>query len=605
MILVKIRKYASVAGVTHESTSWKVATDEAMTNILESKERTNMLELYFSTIEVPPNVTYYVQARRHFNLPHMDYDVEPIAVSNNNQKYDNMLLASDSFIEEPYIKINRDELMDNDDATLTFKTSKIKSNVDKHLATHYFILDHNDNVIFSKLYETENLTSLEIPNSHEYRDKNKIKFVAIHVGATGIESKPGILTMYFNRDLNWEFDKNISGIEPRVDFTVGFKPLNDSKVDVRIVEVKNPNNGELILKFEGVPLESFTIPWTLLTENITYQLDITYVNNSQRIKTTKMLTTASYNNLIIRDESYIYQNTLMGVPLKSFYIPNNLHIEAMYNGNILVPKETKRLDIFRWDSVNKEIIKTTGEAEGIKLPGDSVADTCVKVLSRSLILIDTLNDIKKPVFMLYRYNLGSNNFTLLQTLERKDEHTPLGKTNSMVQFDINTIYYIPVGMNKLRKYDLVTNTVTDLVDNMIDGMDKGLLIRSRSNRLFICNGPTYEAVVYNIYTNKIVPGYNYSPETFINKESKVVQLYNGSTLIFLSRDENHDQSKGVYQYYDYTNGKLIRTKNTYNDKMVPSTSIFLNTGEVVLLHNYVVEDELGRPMHDAQMYLYQ
>lgn len=605
MILVKIRKYAAVAGVVHESTSWKVATDENMTNVIEYKERTNMLELYFSTIEVPPDVTYYVQARRHFNLPHMDYDVEPIPVSNNNQKYDNMLLESDTYIEEPYIKINRDELMDNDDATLTFKTSKFKSNVDKHLATHYFVMDHNDNVIFSKLYETEHLTSLEIPNSYEYRNKNKVKFVAIHVGATGIESKPGILTMYFNRDINWEFNKNINSIEPRVDFTVGFKPIGDSKVDIRIVEVKNPNNGELVLRFEGVPLESFTIPWNLLTENISYLLEITFINNAQRIKTTKMLTTASYNNLIIRDEKFIYQNTLSSTKLESFYIPNNLHIEAMYNGNILVPKETKFLDIFRWDSTRQEIIKTTSEAEGIKLPGDSIADTCVKVLSRSLILIDTLNDEKKPIFMLYRYNLGSNTFTLLNTCVRTDEHTPLGKTNAIVQIDINTLYYIPVGMSKLKKYNLVTNTVTNVLDNIIDGMDKGLLLRSRSNRLFICNGPTFEAVVYNIHTVKLIAGYNYSPETFINKESKVVQLFNGSSLIFLSRDETHDQSKGVYQYYDYNTGKLIRTKNTYTDNLVPSTSIFLNTGEVLLLHNYVVEDELGRPMHDAQLYVYK
>lgn len=605
MILVKIRKFSPIVGVTHESTSWKVATDEAMTNVIEYKERTNMLELYFSTIEVPPGVTYYVQARRHFNLPHMDYDVDVVAVSNNNQQYDNMLLESDSYIEKPYININRDELMDNDDATLTFKTSKFSSNVDKHLATHYFILDHNDDVIFSRLYETEHLTSIEIPNSFEYRNKNRIKFVAIHVGSTGIESKPGILTMYFNREVNWEFDKNISGIEPRVDFTVGFKPIGDTKVDIRIVEVKNPNNGDVVLKFEGVPLESFTIPWTLLTENITYALDVTFINNSQRIKTTKMLTTASYNNMILRDEDYVYQNILTSENIESFYIPNNLHIEAMYNGNILVPKETKRLDIFRWDNDRKEIIRTTDVAEGILLPGDSISYTCVKVISRSLILLDTMSDKGKPIFMLYRYNLGSNNFTLLQTLIRQDETTPLGKTNAIVQTDINTLYYIPIGMNMLKKYDLTTNTVTVVADNLLENMTKGLLLRARSNRLFICNGGTFEAVNYNVSTNKVIQGYTYLPESFINKESKVVQLFNGSSLIFLSDDPDHDQSNGVFQYYDYSTGKFIRTKFTYKEGLIPSTSILLNTGEVALLHNYIVEDEVGRPLHDTQFYFYK
>ena len=118
MIIVKIRKYVQVEGFEHISTTWKVASDKSMQNVIEVVERSDMVELFYSDIVVPDGVTYYVQATRHFNASNMDYSIEPIPVVNNDQAYNNLLFQEDSYIETPYVSINRDELMNNDQATL-------------------------------------------------------------------------------------------------------------------------------------------------------------------------------------------------------------------------------------------------------------------------------------------------------------------------------------------------------------------------------------------------------------------------------------------------------------------------------------------------------
>ena len=603
MILVRIRKYANLQNVQHIATSWKVASDKAMTDIIDEKPNSNMLELYYSNIEVPDGVTYYVQARRHFNQSNMDYDVEPIAVSNNDQAYNNMLFQEDSYIEEPYVVINRDELMNNDDATLTFKTSKFRSSYDKHKATHYIILDSNNEVIFTRMNETQHLTSLEIPNSWEYRNRNKVTFMAIHVGASGMESKVGKKVLFFNRDINWKFDKNIVSVEPNIDLTLTFIPLNDTPVDIRRVELITPTTGEIVLTFDQFPITEFTIPWNLLLEDISYDLKITYISNAQRITTTKRLTTANYNNLVIRDPEFTYKNTIITKSLDAFYIPNNLHVEMMYNGNLLIPKETKRLDIYRWDSVNKELIKTTKSADGIRLLSDNIKNTLVKPFTRGLILIDTLNDDLKPTFLLYRYNLKDNTFTLLSTVPRLDETESLGGTGSFVQTDFKTLYYLAVGTNKLRRYNIETKTIEDMLDIPLENMTKGILLRSRSGRLFICNSSKYEAVMYNIKSNKVTEGYQFGPESFINKTLKSVQLMNGSSLVFFSGDDANS-TNGSFQYYNIEKGNFIATTQKFTDKHPPKTSLFMNTGEVVLLESYDFEDNQGRLSHKAEMYLY-
>lgn len=603
MIIVKIRKYVQVEGFEHISTTWKVASDKSMQNVIEVVERSDMVELFYSDIVVPDGVTYYVQATRHFNASNMDYSIEPIPVVNNDQAYNNLLFQEDSYIETPYVSINRDELMNNDQATLTFKTSKFRSTYDKHKATHFLILDHNDKIIFSKMYETENLTALDIPNSYEYRNKTKITFIAIHVGISGMESMPGRKVIYFNRDVNWEFDKNMSRVEPNVDFTVGFIPVDNTTIDIRQVELLHPKTGDIVLRFDQYPITSITIPWDLLPEDVVYNIKVTYIYNGQRVSTIRQLKTANYNNMIIPDEKFIYQNKITPKTLSSFYIPNNIHAEMMYNGNWLLPSNHKKLTLYRWDKVKQKLIKTKNEAKGINLPSSKISDMSIRVLSRAIILIDCYNEENQPTFLLYRYNLKTDDFTLLSSVTREDEKVCTGGSNAVVQTDIKTIYYIPYGTSKLRRYNIDKKTVEDVaVDIPLKNLTKAILIRGRANRLFISNGEDYQACVYNTHTGNLVTGYQFGPVTFLNKPLKVVQLINGNSLIFPTT--KIDMSKGCFEYYDLLKGTFIIGKDQFEADHIPNITLVTTSGEIILGISYETLLSSGVLSREFKMYIY-
>lgn len=87
MIIVKIRKWKVINDLEHTSTTWEIATDENFENIVELHEESDMLELLFSTLEVPKDTSYWVRAKRHFNASGVDYWLNPVKVTNMEESY--------------------------------------------------------------------------------------------------------------------------------------------------------------------------------------------------------------------------------------------------------------------------------------------------------------------------------------------------------------------------------------------------------------------------------------------------------------------------------------------------------------------------------------
>lgn len=600
MIVVKIRKYVDVADVQHIATTWVVASDREMTNVLELKERsTTMLELFFSPLEVPKGFKYYVRATRHFNQENMDYDMEPIEVVNVDKKYTNMIFQGDNYIEEPFLSVSKFEIMDNDDALLTIKTSKFKSNYDKHKATHWLVLDEEDNVIYANMNDTKNLTSIEIENSYQFRNKNKVTFVAIHVGHSGMESAPGREVVYFNKEVNWYIDRSILSIDPGMDFTFKFLTLSDN-MDIRSVIITYPVSNDIIYSNTDSPITEVTIPLHVLKENTQYNMFVTSICDGNRVTTSLRLSTSSYNNMIIRDENYIYKNIFKYRFQQRIYMPPNVNLSAMYNGNILVPTIIKNLNIYRW---NNGLIKTTATAVGIRLPSEYIDNMLVKPISRALVLIDCYNENRHPTFLLYRYNLKSNDFTLLNTLTRDDELHPIGINGSYIFPEYNRMVYIPYGKNMIREYHIDNNVVTTLKLNPLEDMTKGLIIQGRLNRAFVCNGSDHNAVMFNLFNKNVTTGYQFYPPSFINKDIRAIPLINGNTLVY-SADPTMHNIDGNVMFYDYNKARFIMTSDRFPKDKMPNSSIFLDNGEVVLYYVGNGTNEQGGVFHTLDQYLY-
>ena len=579
MILITLKKWQNIQGITHIRTKWEVSDSETFTNIMESVESAEMLETYFSNIFIPVGSTYYVRATRIFNNG-TTTELDPIATTNYGSDKSSILLQDDIYIDKPFVYVNKDDVLSNE-AILTIKTSAFRCEGDDHSFTHWIIRDGTGEILYHNLYNKVDKTSITIPNQSVFKEKTKLEVIAIHGSTTGVESPMGKATINLTSDYNFEISPSVSWIEPLRDFDITFKVINP-KYDMNIFKVELLDYAtEALLGILERNGNNFMVPWYFLKENMKYKVGIyAYDVNLVYSKVIKEIYVASLTNTAIRNKDYIYtdrvdESTVNNDPNR--ILPNiSIHTEVLYNNKILIPNEDKTCA--EWISVGKNLTNTGNKAQGLLLPTSNYTNMLIKPLTKSLILIDMLDANNKPIFLLYTYNNHNDSYTLTHSKVRADETMPMGKTNAIVLGESTKLIYNPIGTNKLREYDITNNTITELAEIPIENLTKGIIINLNDGTLLIANGDDYHSKIYNISSKNYINGYNFGPASYIGQDLRTVSLINGDTAVIKLNKDTSDDPNIIY--WDYDKHEFIRTGENVFNGSVPTLTTTCVDGHV-------------------------
>lgn len=588
MILAKLSEWDSKTGLQHTETSWQVARDQEFINIIADEHKSKMVILYYSTVEVPKDATYYLRAKRHFSDGSESGWCDPIEINNIEESYGNMLLGKDPTITQPYVYVTEDDIISAKE-TLTIKTSTFQSNTDTHDATHWLVYDDKDNLLYTSMFDKENLTSITIDNMLSFKQQEKLKFVAIHRGTTGVESKPGKKIIRLADDYGFRVYTNLYNVPVLETLNIIFEATSKDKVlRINRIELANYDSNETIYTLVKSNSNTWTIPYFYLKANAKYKLKV-YTNNAYNTELDIKYLTVSVTDIkkvVVKDDKYEYKQEVLSLQTTVSdlnVIPDGIYTEAMFNNLILVPEAaTKKMKLFKHiKNDNTYILQFTNTyADGILLPhGDSYENMLIKVINNNRILIDMLNENGKPTFYVYSYNIANETFTLVNTLTRDDETYPLGMSFALAQISVEKIIYNPFGTNKLLEYNMVTNTLTKLPDIPLAGIEKAVIIRCRNNRIFIGNGASYDAVLFNYERLDYESGYVFGPSSFLGKHIRTIPLINGGTLV-VKYDLENIQDDGSLSYYDYQKGSFTTLHIPFPGAL-PTSAVMWNTGEIL------------------------
>lgn len=210
MIVVNARPWVPIKTITHVSSSWKIAIDESMDNVIEEIERSKKyINILYSNVFIPKEYTYWVSMQRHLSDDtDMPWSVpQPVTgtyVSNA------ILNINDIHVDTPTIIIEEAEIIDLNNDSITILTSEFSGVGDGHYATHYIILDSEGEVVVTSIGDKINLTGIVLSKSEiNFTQLTALDIRAIHVTGTGCMSGVGRLYLDF-RNINYRIVNNLS-----------------------------------------------------------------------------------------------------------------------------------------------------------------------------------------------------------------------------------------------------------------------------------------------------------------------------------------------------------------------------------------------------------
>lgn len=581
MLSISLKKWVPIGGIDHVKTDWELSIDSDFTQVVESKTTEGLdKDLFHSEYNVPVGLVYYVRAKRYFNNDTNTGWLETLEVTSNNDAYSRMMLRDSIEIEQPILYVDINEYK-NDSPTFKVKSSSYRANNEEHLYSHWVITDFQDNLLFSKLYDSENLLSIDIQKNINIENRHNLKIMCVHVSSEGIESKPGIYLLNLE-EYNFEIITDTSNVSPLLDLEVKISAIDNSRpMLIDRLELINVSTSEVVLNPILVS-NKFTIPWYIL--KIGSVLDIYIYGRDIR---------GAYNKYVKRlvVSKYMKDNFMPDIKYSKVFtpyeenlellVPNFVTSEFIVNDNFLTPlKGSDKVHLI--SNVKNKLTNTGLIAKGMSLLNTNNTYTYLKRFNGYMVLVDTFDTYGKPMFMVYKYNVHSDDFTLIHSVIRYDEVMPLGKTNSILQITPEKFVYIPVGGNKLMEYDIVDNTITELGVVPLANFSNGFMIRISSDKIMISGGDGYKTTLYSIIDNKFEDFISLDNRDFMGTEVKSYELINRDTII-LNTTSPDVITKALY--FNYNEGVI-----SYIDKLTTgkTDSIFIlssNGGLILGNHN--------------------
>ncbi len=226
----------------HESTTWQISRTIAFDDLLDEIVKTEEFKnVYFSPVNLLPDEVGYVRCKRFFD-DETETDWLPRLLIRgyiDPTSGDQMSLNK---VEPPIISVS-ENITDNDSEVFTINSSGIRTNHSHHKSTTWIIKDENDEIIFKRMNDETNKTSMEVNKntinlsnynyikifvSHENSDNGISKFSKIdkYVGNYGFvvnedlsnvdSSEPLEITIDWSNDVEYNLFNKIEIIDPDV-----------------------------------------------------------------------------------------------------------------------------------------------------------------------------------------------------------------------------------------------------------------------------------------------------------------------------------------------------------------------------------------------------
>lgn len=591
MITLKLKPWVVIGNIEHVGTSWRVGTDEGMTNILdELTNDTNHLIYYLSPVVVPVGTKYWITAKRHFKnsedgtTSESDWLLPKPVVNTDNESA--LFTYKKINIEKPMIYVNKKDLIDDTLDTFTIKTSSFRGIGDGHFATHWIIRDAFETVLYDSLYDTNNLESIIINKSDiSITDKNVITISAIHLTPSGIESPVGEVKISLFKT-NFEIISNMDRVFPFTDYVVKFKKIND-ELEIGISKVVLMHMLETERRWEidiTTEVDSITIPGDLLEPNSKYLLDVYSAGYTEDVAIKrKELSTLGEIVSEHMDISFEYSKELTySLDSADPLLPRGISTMEIYNSIVPVCNENEiflNKAIFN-RKINK-LVPTVNRFNGVSLLNNNNENIFIKFTVNNKIVIDTVNDDGKAVFLIYDYNPYKETSMLEHTMVRDDETISLGKSNAIVFLSTTLFNYVPVGTNTIKQVNISTEEITTLatIPTLVSGGT--LLTNIGRNRLFTYTGVGKIGYSFNLDDSTFIESMSI-PTKFRGRELKSSQLVNGDSIIYRIDNNEADIDNNIL-YYDYANGVLEELNINTGGKISLSSVIEISTGKLLLI----------------------
>jgi len=584
MITLEARKTPDINGLTHQSTSWQIATDISFTNILEeSLLDTENLTVYYSAVVLPLSTTYYARYKKYYDN---GQDGGWVVIDNiTNAINDDKLLfaAYDISIEAPMVTTTVSEILTSE--TLDIKTSSFRGVGDGHTATHWFVFDRDNNVIYAKLNDTVNKTAISIPKSElDVSDRTYIRLGAIHVTGTGMESGLGArnYTLY---NFNFDIVSATKLVVPNVDYVLTVKKLNPATAtNIKYINLYDAT-GETLLWSTPVTdptLTEFTIPAIYMVAESDVVLSLVVLDNRDRSVYYKrmlhILPVANYkeydNSLTItRSLKFSYEDVLGK-------IPTGLHSVVGYN-NILPMSKSTDSSVYKvtYDTTTDKLTYTTDKFNGVSTLNTNNVNIFINYREDHRILIDTLDVDNHPTFLVYKYNVFTDSGVLLYNIPRPTEVDSMGKTNAIVRVSNYEYIYIPTNSNTIKKLNIDTGVITDVITLDMSPNTDITMLDIGNNRVMLIGGDSgtdpFYTTIYNYAANEIDRGQAIDKK-FMARPLKNVKLPNNDVIVFRSTFNQSNDTDNDILYYNTEENTIELQSFNFNSNESWDVSIELN-----------------------------
>lgn len=591
---IKLRKWSGIDDTVHVATSYRIATDETMLNIIDEViESSDKLNLYNSDITIPLNTTYYVSVKRKILSTSgvvLGTEWSTPTPIRNYESPTGILVEDDIYVEMPYIFVDKADILDESTDTFFFRTSEFRSNSEGHRATHFFIFDSLGKLVFKRMNEIIGKLGVNVGKLNiNLGSTSELIFKVIHVTPSGVESPVSKLYVNLTKS-NVAITSRLKNIVPFTDYTLRITKINNSDtLRVSNIVITNIDETEDMWSADIIPDKlEYVIPYRLLTPDSKYVLKVTTIDIDGVNTIKKIMNTIEAFGNQRKQPEYVYKNNVKHIT-NSFgpLLSTNATYTLLNNGMVITKDNTgKNFKIWNVDIVNYKLTNPV-TVNGLATLIDNDDNVYIDIREDGTILIDCLNEFGYPTFLLYKYDSFRNSAVLLDTIVRSSETKSMGFNNGIIRDEANIYYYIPVGKNYINKLDLTTSEVTKLY-NIDNASNYNVLARLESGKLGIFTG-SETILSYDIQTNEVYQVLTL-PNMFRDRDLRFVNLINNDLLIFLK--EVTDSDNGFMLSFDASSGMLRKvTKEYVGPEVNYESSILLSSGELLLLHNTLDTDQ--------------
>ncbi len=566
-IVVNLEPWPIDSPVSHDSTRF-IVKDEAKNEVTDV---TTTSLVFVSEMDIPLGSTYYVVAERHFSLKDNSYDIsnlnyqsEEFIITNNESEISNMLLSKDIIIETPYLYFNKED-MNTVGETVEIRSSRYKGVGDGHTHTHW-ILKANGTIIDKSLSDNVNKISFNI-NKDKIKNLSSFEVYCVHC-SNNIESSIGKIKITLNT-LNFELENNIASL-----VSTGTK-FNIKRLDNNIplgLTKALIKHGEEILKIINVnPLLEDDYNFVLSNRTLEIKRDMVLelygndVKGELGKKVYKLdMVDNTYNNDSI-NPNVVYKKNISSIAFpgkipvmvsdsfRNFvFVPNNNMLE------IYVVSEDGNL------SFNQSI-------QALSLGVVSNDNMYIKYTDDNYLIIDAklLSDQgDHPRFIIFKHDVYSDVFSLVNILDRNEELVPVGYNNSIEFIGNGDFLYSIYGSNEIVKVNYITGLMTKVKPIPDVNIDAAMLIKLFDNNILVLSNKTHKTYIYNIEEDGYRNAMSIPFAQFINKDLKKVDLANGDKVLITIDDIDTDGSIAWFSAKENTLSllptKLKTTSNNYS-----------------------------------------